>query len=79
MIQEDDIETTALELATVYGHLATFWTEHKVGAPLYGSLVLSDPDDQVCNALYMGEVVHVFIIAVVHGEAFVISDAGYQT
>ena len=79
MIREDGLQATVLQPTHVYGPFGGYWTERQVEMFLAGSVVLPAPDDGICNAVYVDDVVHALSLAAVRdeavGETFLISSA----
>lgn len=79
MIREDGLQATVLQPTHVYGPFGGYWTERQVETFLAGPVVLPAPDDGICNAVYVDDVVHALSLAAVRdeavGETFLISDA----
>ena len=83
MIREDGLQATVLQPTHVYGPFGGYWTERQVETFLDGPVVLPTPDDGICNAVYVDDVVHALSLAAVReeavGETFLISGAGPTT
>lgn len=79
MIREDGLQATVLQPTHVYGPFGGYWTERQVAMFLAGPVVLPAPDDGICNAVYVDDVVHALSLAAVRdeavGETFLISGA----
>lgn len=79
MIREDGLQATVLQPTHVYGPFGGYWTERQVAMFLAGPVVLPTPDDGICNAVYVDDVVHAIVLAAVRdeavGETFLISGA----
>lgn len=79
MIREDGLQATVLQPTHVYGPFGGYWTERQVEMFLTGPVVLPAPDDGICNAVYVDDVVHALSLAAVRdeavGETFLISGA----
>ena len=77
MICEDGLPATVLQPTHVYGPFGGYWTERQVEMFLSGPVVLPAPDDGICNAVYVDDVVHALSLAAVRdeavGETFLIS------
>lgn len=69
MIREDGLQATVLQPTHVYGPFGGYWTERQVAMFLAGSVVLPTPDDGICNAVYVDDVVHAVVLAAVRDEA----------
>ena len=77
MICEEGLPATVLQPTHVYGPFGGYWTERQVEMFLSGPVVLPAPDDGICNAVYVDDVVHALSLAAVRdeavGETFLIS------
>ena len=83
MIREDGLQATVLQPTHVYGPFGGYWTERQVEMFLAGPVVLRAPDDGICNAVYVDDVVQALVLAAVRdeavGETFLISGPGPTT
>ena len=83
MICEDGLQATVLQPTHGYGSFGGYWTDRQVAMFLTGPVVLPAPDDGLCNAVYVDDVVQALILAAVRdeavGETFLISGAGPTT
>jgi len=62
-VREDGLPGTILQPTIVYGPRAHGWTEEPADRLRYGTVVLPAPDDGICNAVYVDDVVHAIILS----------------
>lgn len=75
--REDALPATILQPTIVYGPFSRPWTDAPADMLRYGTVVLPDARDGICNAVYVDDVVSAMILAATHpkaaGERFLIS------
>ena len=82
-VREVSFPGTILQPTIVYGPYSQPWTLNPADMLRYGTVVLPDRGEGICNAVYVDDVVSAMIIAAQHpravGERFLISGPGRTT
>ncbi len=82
-VREDSFPGTILQPTIVYGPYSQPWTLNPADMLRYGTVVLPDRGEGICNAVYVDDVVSAMILAAQHpgavGERFLISGPGRTT
>ena len=74
---EQNLPATIVQPTIVYGPFSKPWTNAPAENLIYGTVVLPDPGEGLCNAVYIDDLVDGFILAATHpaaiGERFILS------
>ena len=83
MIREEGLRATVIQPTIVYGPFSRYWTDHPVNVLIDGAVILPEPGDGICNAVYVDDVVSALILAAcrdeANGETFLISGPDHPT
>jgi len=76
-VREDGFPGTILQPTIVYGPRARGWTQEPADKLRHGTVVLPDPDNGICNAVYVDDVVEAMLLSAAAptaiGERYLIS------
>jgi len=82
-VREDSFPGTILQPTIVYGPYSRTWTIEPAEMLRYGTVVLPDRGEGICNAVYVDDVVGAMLLSAEHagaiGERFLISGPGGTT
>ena len=83
MIREEGLQATIIQPTIVYGPFGRTFTDRPVEMLLQGTIVLPEPGNGICNAVYVDDVVRAFILAAQRdeaiGETILVSGSDYPT
>ncbi|HYZ33244.1 MAG TPA: NAD-dependent epimerase/dehydratase family protein [Crenalkalicoccus sp.] len=68
-VREKGVPATIIQPTIVYGPFSKPWTDVPADMLRYGTVVLPDAGDGICNAVYVDDVVSAMILAAVRPEA----------
>ncbi len=68
-VRDDALRATIVQPTVVYGPFARSWTNAPAEMLLYGTLILPDRGDGICNALYVDDLIDAMLLAALRDEA----------